>query len=410
MKGKFVLWMALVFLISSAGGATAATTLKKLGIHPFYQPSCTSAQDLQHMIATHEADLATGFAMAGAPGLFEAFKHQFPSVQIKSVTFQPGEHMQWMLFRKAQKVRVLRDVTWGGKKPFQAYQFDIDQDGRRYTFVVPSICGNLGLKEVGAVPSAPKAAQQPVSPPAPVANQAPVCRLQLSSGQVFSGQQVTADASASSDPDGSIVSVTFAMVDAQGRSMDQKTVDKPPFVAQMTLPAEGAYRIRATVTDNAGAQVTSSACEKSVHALRRGHPLADIGFFRQFDPGNYVALRVGYEYRLNESLSLVGLIGGFPQVQGNQGASAFTVDGLLNYRWAQRFFAGVGIGGWITGGDQDLDAEDSQVDMIANIGVRIYGDPEAFNTSLYIEGRSAFDEFDDISKYGRFGVGLRFQF
>ncbi len=410
MRGKLVLLMALGVLLSSAGSAAAATTLKKLGAHPFYKPSLNSVQDLQDMVAAHQADLSSGFAMAGEASLFEAFQQQFPTVQINSVEFQPGERLQWMLYRRAKKVRVLKDVTWGGKKPFKAYQFAIEKDGRRYTFVVPLICGNLGLKGVGAVPPAPQAAQAPPPPPAPVPNQPPVCRLQLSAERVFSGQQVAADAGDSNDPDGSIASVTFVMLDDKGQRVDQKTVDKPPFVAQMVLPAQGTYRLRATVTDNAGAQVTSSACEKSVRALRRGFPLADVGFFRQFDPGNYVALRIGYEYRLSESLSLVGLIGGFPQVQGNQGASAFTIDGLVNYRWMQRFFAGIGIGGWITGGDQDLDAEDSQVDLVANVGVRVFGDPEAFNTSLYIEGRSAFDEFDDLSKYGRFGVGLRFQF
>lgn len=410
LRGKLVLLIALGVFLSSAGNATSATTLKRLGRHPFYKPSLTSVQNLKDMIETHQPDLAAGFAMAGEPALFDAFKRQFSAARIKSVEFHPGEHMQWMLFRKAKKMRVIRDVTWGGKKPFKAYQFDIDKDGKRYTFVVPLVCGNLGLRDIGATPPEPKAEMQPPAPPVSVANQAPECRLQLSAGKMFSGQLVTADASASSDPDGSIASVTFAMLDSKGQRVEQKTVDKPPFVAQMTLPAEGTYRIRASVTDNAGAQMTSSACEKSVKALRRGHPLADVGFFRQFDPGNYVSLRIGYEYRLNQSFSLVGLIGGFPKVQGNQGASAFTIDGLVNYHWMQRFFAGIGIGGWITGGDQDLDAEDSQVDLIANIGVRIYGDPETFNTSLYIEGRSAFDEFDDISKYGRFGAGLRFQF
>jgi len=412
LRGKFVLFIiiALGLFLSNNTSATAATTLKRLGRHPYYQPSLTSVQDLKDMIAKHQPDLAAAFAMAGEPSLFDVFERQFPAAPIETIEFHPGDHMQWMLFRKAGKVLVLKDVTWGGQKPFKAYQFSIDKDNNRYTFVVPLACGNLGLRNIRTAPPPQKTEIQPPAPPVEVANQAPECQLQLSAGQVFSGQKITADANASRDPDGRITSVTFAMLDSQGQRVDQKIVNRPPFVAQMTLPAEGTYWIHAIVTDNEGAEVTSPACEKSVRALRRGHPLADVGFFRQFDPGNYVSLRIGYEYRLNESFSLVGLIGGFPKVQGNQGATAFTIDGLLNYRWASRFFAGLGIGGWITGGDQDLDAEESQVELIADIGVRIYGDPEAFNTSLYVEGRSAFDEFDDISKYGRFGIGLRFQF
>ncbi len=410
MRGTLVLLIALGVILGSVGNIMAETMLIKLGRHPFYTPSLTSVQDLRDMITTHQADLTTGFAMAGDPSLFDIFKRQFPTAPIESVSFHPGDHMQWMLFRKAGKIRVLRDVTWSGKKPFKAYQFSIDKDSTRYTFVVPLACGNLGLRDIRIVPPTPKTEIQPPAPPVLAANQAPECMLQLSAGQVFSGQMIAADASASKDPDGSITSVTFTMLNSKGKRVDQKTVDRPPFVAQMTLPAEGTYWIHASVTDNAGAEVTSSVCEKSVRALRRGHPLADVGIFRQFDPGNYVSLRIGYEYRLNESFSLVGLIGGFPKVQGNQGNSAFTIDGLLNYRWKPRFFAGLGIGGWITNGDRSLDSEDSQPDLVANVGVRIYGDPEAFNSSLYIEGRSAFDEFNEIGKYGRFGVGLRFQF
>jgi len=178
----------------------------------------------------------------------------------------------------------------------------------------------------------------------------------------------------------------------------------------MSISTSSASGITATVTDDAGAAAASAQCEQQVTAARRGLFIGDVGFFRQFDPQNYLGLRVGYEYYLNESFSLLGLVGGFPTLTGNDGAGAFVFEALANYHFAQRFFAGLGVGGWITNGDQDKDAEDSQADLIVDVGVRVYGQPHAFNTSLYFEARSAFDEFDNIGKYGRFGVGLRFGF
>ncbi len=408
MKTKIALFSMIGMLVVGVAAAGAATTLKRLGRHPFYKPPLTSIADLQKMVDERQADLSHGFAKAGEPALFKAFQEQFPQAAITAVKFAYGETLRWMLFKKGGKVRVLRDVIWHGKDPFDAFQFSIDMDGRRYVFVVPLRCGNLGLKEVGAAP-APEKAAAPPPPPAPV-NQDPLCALSVSPQRLFSGQQITADASGSTDPDGNIASVKFALIDPAGNTVDEKTVAAPPFVQQMTVPGSGNYRVVATVTDDKGASATSPQCEQQVAVERRGQFIGDVGFFRQFDPQNYLALRVGYEYYLNESFSLLGLVGGFPTLTGNDGAGAFTFDALANYHFAQRFFAGIGVGGWITNGDQDLDAEDSQADMIVNVGVRVYGEPHAFNTSVYFEARSAFDEFDDIDKYGRFGVGLRFGF
>ena len=64
----------------------------------------------------------------------------------------------------------------------------------------------------------------------------------------------------------------------------------------------------------------------------------------------------------------------------------------------------------ITNGNQDLDGEDSQVDLIAGLGAMVYGEPEKFNTSVFFEVRSAFDEMNDMGRYGRFGVGVRCRF
>jgi hypothetical protein len=62
-----------------------------------------------------------------------------------------------MLFRSkgTGKVKALKDLTWDGKAPFDAYRFHITKDDRRYEFIVPIECGNLSLRTAGRVPAKP---------------------------------------------------------------------------------------------------------------------------------------------------------------------------------------------------------------------------------------------------------------
>ncbi len=106
------------------------------------------------------------------------------------------------------------------------------------------------------------------------------------------------------------------------------------------------------------------------------------------------------------------MIGGAVQAGGTDGDDALLADVFAQYNWSGPFdgFVGLGVGGWITSGDVDDDSGDTDVDIIANIGARVYGDPKDFNVSVFLEARSAVDEFDGLAEYGRFGAGLRFEF
>lgn len=137
--------------------------------------------------------------------------------------------------------------------------------------------------------------------------------------------------------------------------------------------------------------------------------VADAGFLHQADPANYLFARFGVEHPVSEHLSLLAMAGGAAQVDGKDGDDAFLIDFLLQYDWF-RMFVGGGLGGWISSGDNDGDGADTDLDLIANIGTRLHGRPNAFNTSLFLEARTAVDELDSIGKYGRFGAGLRCRF
>ncbi|MCW5198748.1 hypothetical protein VU06_03255 [Desulfobulbus sp. F3] len=147
--------------------------------------------------------------------------------------------------------------------------------------------------------------------------------------------------------------------------------------------------------------------------------IGDIGYFKQTDPADYVFGRVGAEWSpfaagsRFENVSFLGMIGVAPQVNGDDGDDALLLDVFANYNWKAGNvdgWVGLGLGGWITSGDVDDDSGDTDIDVMANVGARVYGDPQAFNISAFLEIRSAVDEFDGLSEYGRFGAGLRFKF
>jgi len=137
--------------------------------------------------------------------------------------------------------------------------------------------------------------------------------------------------------------------------------------------------------------------------------ILDAGYLNQIDPANYLFFRGGIKYQFQENWSVLGLAGIAPKLDGEDGATAFLADFLVNYDY-HKFFAAAGLGAWLTGGDSDLDSEDSDVDLILETGYQFYEKPGKFTLDGFIEARSALDELDDYDLYGRLGVGLRFNF
>ncbi len=399
MGKKLFLLVGVCLVVACASSAFAAVTLKRLGDHPFYQPAMTSEADLRTMVEKHSADLQDGFAKAGNPELFPEFMTQFPTAKIESVQVAPGERFDWMLFKKkgTGSVKTAKDVTWGGEAAFDAFSFHIDQAGQRYEFIVPAVCGNLALKNIGTVPAP--------------GNQEPVCTMTLSNSEIKCGQVVTVDATGSTDPDGTIAEVVFQLLDASNQVVAEKRDNEAPFVQDLTVPCESSqYTVKTVVIDNNGAQSSPADCTQTVMvAQRKGGPVVDVGVAHQFDPATYVFARVGYEYPLAERLYVMGLVGGFAVVdeddegldEDEDADSAFTADALLNYYFNEKLFVGGGVGFW--------SGNDGKVDLIVNLGYLVYEKPNAFKTSLFVEGRCFADELVS-STATRFGVGLRFQF
>ncbi|MCI5131956.1 MAG: hypothetical protein D3904_10615 [Candidatus Electrothrix sp. EH2] len=161
--------------------------------------------------------------------------------------------------------------------------------------------------------------------------------------------------------------------------------------------------------------VEAQCCPPCIYPL---HFVADMGYLRLSDPADYGFGRIGAEYVLNQRLSFLGMIGGAAKSDGSDGEDAWLVDLMLQYNvlflrvgdaW-NPIFMGFGFGAWMSDGDDDIESEDSEVDIIAQVGTQIFGYSDGLNTSVFLEARSGIDEISDLSQYGRFGIGLRFRF
>jgi hypothetical protein len=403
LKQKIFSFVVMTLLLVSVSVANAATTLTEIGRSPFHQPPLKSTEELKSMLKAKAPEVAKGFALAGRSDLYEPFMDQINKTQITLVDFPKGSKFQWMFYKKKGKgtIRIVKDVTWGNTKPFPGFQFTVDKAGTRYTFVIPLGCGNVALMGESKVPE--------VAVVPPPANKPPQCGMTVSSLKTSCGQTVTVDGRGSSDPDGSIAKMTVAFVDGSGKVISEKVVEGKSLMGEVVVPC-GTNTLKVTVTDDKGLEATSPACTAQVTGTSRMRFVGDLGYYRQFDPGHYLFGRAGLEYKISEQFSVLGMLGGAWLYEGRDGANAFLADVLGEYTFASRYFIDLGVGGWITDGDSDLEAENSQLDLIAGFGARVYGEPEAFNASLFFEVRSAFDELDGLYDFGRFGVGVRFRF
>ncbi len=400
MKKRTVLACCILFFCGLISTAQAAHVMTEFGLSPFHKPPLTSVADFQAMVDAKETDIRKGLALSGREDLIDPFFAQVKTAPITIVDYPKDTTMQWMFYKKkgVGEVKVVRDVLWANDTPFAAVTFDLELADKVATIIVPLECGNVALLREVAKP-------QVVVPP----NQPPTCVMTVAPEKAFCGEPVTINAGASSDPDGTITRMTVAIVDEQGNVVSQQDIEAGVLVAEVAMPC-GNNTVQVTVYDNEGAASASDQCVVGIHGMERIRVLADVGFYRQFDPGTYLFGRVGAEYRITEAFSVIGMVGVAPHIDGSDGETAILVDVLGEYGFGSQHFVNFGLGGWITDGDSNIDAEDSQLDLIVGLGTRIHGEAEGFNVSLFGEIRAGVDELDDLKEYGRFGAGLRFRF
>lgn len=404
MKKLLGFWLVLFVAFLAASTVQAETVIHRLGTHPFWKPPLKSVNEMRTMIQKSLPELKKGFELANASELFDVFVSNSKSATPQEIMVKPGSKLEWMIFKNGKKVKVIRNVVWKGKAPFKAYRFSVEKQGKRYDFVIPFDCGNVSLEQITILPPPPAPVKAPAPPaPVPPANQPPSCYVTVSPETAYTGEAIVVDASKSSDADGSVASMLIQVKDAKNNVVKEVRVEKAPFVQSITMDKAGTYTVQVQVTDNKGASSSAPGCAaKTIQIHARGKITADAGILYQNDPATFLPIRIGYEYRFNHWLSLLGMVGVAPVIHGDDDTTSGMVDltGMLRYK---RFFVGAGVGYWHS-------SRDDRADLILNAGYMFWGNPDATSLSFFVEGRNAFDEFDDFHKLARLGGGLRLQF
>ena len=167
---RVVAVLALVVALAGAMDLLAASTaqaqdnyktLTRLGGGNRFDPPLKDAAAVQKWAAKKRTQTAIGQVLekAGLSSLnatvIDILTKASPD-QLKETEVQPGTTMVWMAFRRGGgRPDIVRNVKWGGKKPFAGFTFIIDDMNQTYTFVLPKPCSNLAL--VSSEPSREKA-------------------------------------------------------------------------------------------------------------------------------------------------------------------------------------------------------------------------------------------------------------
>jgi hypothetical protein len=138
-------------LAAQPAPATGVKNLQRLGGPYQFNSPLKDLAAVKKMAARKpiQKDIGTVLEKAGlaslTPTVVDILTKADPN-QIKEIEFQPGDTMVWMAFRRGARPDIVRDLKWGGKKPFPAFSFVIDDMDRTYTFVLPKACANLALQ------------------------------------------------------------------------------------------------------------------------------------------------------------------------------------------------------------------------------------------------------------------------
>src|SRR5262245_45006731 len=136
-----------------------------LGSSNRFSPPVGSVDELHAMVNAHHSELTHVLALAGMANLSTPVLNTLSSGHVTTVTIVPGTHINWMAIRRSGTPTVLQNVRWTGRQPFEAWQFAVRASGVTYNFIVPKVCGNLSLLDVGAPPPVITRATPPPPPP-----------------------------------------------------------------------------------------------------------------------------------------------------------------------------------------------------------------------------------------------------
>lgn len=108
----------------------------------------TDAESLRNMLRAQAGDVQSVLKDAGWPGDFEDLGRGI-GTDIRSVSIPPNTLLPFIAARKNGRAIVMKSVLWAGRQPIDALYFEFASKCRVYRFVVPKVCGNFWVEDIG---------------------------------------------------------------------------------------------------------------------------------------------------------------------------------------------------------------------------------------------------------------------
>jgi len=355
MKKVVLVGLIFCFMLS----IPAAEKVTRLGQHPFYKDKDIQPGDLKTIAVDKAGDVKQGFEEAGYGELVFAFLEQIQQADVKTTVLNPGDTLEWMLFKKGRKVEVKKDVIFAGKKPVPAYMFSIFRDGKTYDFIVPQICGNISLKNSQEIPP-------------------PLCALTVTPSEVEVGKPVTIDMCASQNVLKSYVEV----LDAAGTVVKTFELTADNCSAEIVLDKAGEYSV--VGIGEGQYAVKSSPCETMLK-VSEPPPIVPIApvvvkknplhFLVEAGPGllkgTYTGMfwaRAGILFNLVvDRLDFILTFGGGIPVIGDPWKAFIMGNALLNLHLGPAYLgAGLGFS------TKERELRKGGIDLVGELGINIF--------------------------------------
>jgi hypothetical protein len=201
-------------------------------------------------------------------------------------------------------------------------------------------------------------------------NAPPTCELKTSClpCKNYVGRPITIDASASTDPDGSVVRADFSITDEAGNTVDKFMDTEAPFTWDKIFDKPGTYAVTLVVTDDFGA--VSEPCRVVLEVTQKRSFVSVEGgaFFARGSHGPYVYGELGWLYWLapdTVDFTLAG--GGAVALKSSPWKSIFLGDATISYH-AGPFSIGGGAG-FTTAVKEGRDAD---FEVVGKLGLDLF--------------------------------------
>jgi hypothetical protein len=309
---------------------------------------------------------------------------------LTEVDIPVGTTISWMALRRNGRADVVRSIRWGGRRPFKAFQFVIDDMNRTYTFIVPQDCGNLAL--LNDEPSREKA------------------RLDAERERAEAAARAERERAAKEKADADAARAAKEKADAEAREKERLAAEQ----AERDRQAAEAARLAAEEKARADAAAAKLAREKIDWFIA---PF--VGKERRFRDGDsgatgaealastlcapLVGLKVGPDIRMTPNVRFAPAVGVAVNTR-EAGNSSLFADAEIR-RELTKGFVGAGVGVW------DFNHGDHvSPNVLLDFGILLR---EYQNTNkLYFtgEGRMFMNQMDDLANNYQFWGGLRYIF